>query len=139
MISKILKKKIFFSKKIIYIYIYSPELYVNAKLENNKMKFGEMIQRWKYINWELYFKKRFGDKYSEIKEDDDVLLFPAMYFDNLEKVLAETDVETLAIYFEWLIIYIYIYIYIYLFIKYIFINKYIFLFIFINIYILFIK
>ncbi|ORY20486.1 zincin [Neocallimastix californiae] len=82
----------------------SPELYVNAKLENNKMKFGEMIQRWKYINWELYFKKRFGDKYSEIKEGDDVLLFPAMYFDNLEKVLAETDVETLAIYFEWKVI-----------------------------------
>jgi len=120
MISKILKKKIFFSKKIIYIYIYIPELYINAKLENNKMKFGEMIQRWKYINWELYFKKRFGDKYSEIKEDDDVLLFPAMYFDNLEKVLAETDVETLAIYFEWLIIYIYIHIYIFIYKIYIY-------------------
>ncbi|OUM64690.1 hypothetical protein PIROE2DRAFT_42288, partial [Piromyces sp. E2] len=72
----------------------------------NKSNIGELMKEYPYINWMLYFSKRF-DTYkvnTPVNDDTFIINGTPKYFEELKKIFEETDLDSLLTYIEWKII-----------------------------------
>jgi len=62
-----------------------------------------LSEKFPYINWSLYFETIFGlvNMKNTVNENSQILVYGPSYFESLNNILKETDVETLATYAEW--------------------------------------
>ncbi|OUM64689.1 hypothetical protein PIROE2DRAFT_42280, partial [Piromyces sp. E2] len=72
----------------------------------NKSNFGKLMNDYPNINWNLYFSKIFSMSGAETTINDNVLIINEnpKYLDSLNKIIVETDINTLLTYIEWSII-----------------------------------
>jgi len=86
------------------------EYYMNIKSLYNKSNIKMMAKEYPNINWKLFFEKRFEAYGIENPIDDDTVIINASpeFFEGLNKLLEETDIDTMLAYVEWNIILQYI-------------------------------
>ena len=62
-----------------------------------------LSEKFPYINWPLYFETIFGlvNMKNTVNENSQIIVYGSTYFDGLNNILKETDVETLTAYAEW--------------------------------------
>jgi len=72
----------------------------------SKFNIKSLNEKFPYINWPLYFETVFGLVNIKNTVDESTLIFVygPTYFEGLNNILKETDVETLTAYAEWTII-----------------------------------
>jgi len=72
---------------------------------------GKLMEKYPNINWKLYISKKFKnyDIKTPVNDDTFIVNSAETYFDALNKILGETDIDTLIYYAEWNIIYYYMY------------------------------
>jgi len=68
----------------------------------NKSNINDLIKKYSNINWKLYFEKRFKSSKIKNKINNDSIIIDAtpQYMESLNKLLSDTDVETLSAYTE---------------------------------------
>jgi len=98
-----------FEKKLAAINISTKDLQDMNK-QFNKSNINDLIKKYSNINWKLYFEKRFKSSKIKNKINNDSIIIDAtpQYMESLNKLLSDTDVETLSAYTELCIIRTYI-------------------------------
>ncbi|OUM65948.1 hypothetical protein PIROE2DRAFT_6932, partial [Piromyces sp. E2] len=101
-IDKMIEAIIKFEKKI--SLIANKHVFIEEDYDDNTITYQDLIKKYPFINWKLYFKKRYEtiiDNFNDIPKNVEILLFPSEYFEELNKAFTKTDTETIAIYLEW--------------------------------------
>jgi len=72
----------------------------------SKLNIKSLNEKFPYINWPIYFKTVFESVNMKniVNENTEIYVRGPTYFEGLNNVLKETDVETLSIYAEWKVI-----------------------------------
>jgi len=87
---------------------------INVSIEDlqviNKIKIKNLSEIYPNINWKLYFEKRIEAYNQENEINDDTLIINAtpQYFEKLNNLLSETDIDSLSAYAELCIIRTYV-------------------------------
>ncbi len=70
---------------------------------NNPTTIGELMKAYPNINWKLYISKIFKNFDVKTPVNDDTFIVNAVpkYFEALNKLLGEIDINTLIYYAEW--------------------------------------
>jgi len=87
-------------KKLAVIMVPPEQTYDFSIYDENTVK--SLNEKYQYINWTTLFGKLFS--HIQVKDDTPVYVVSHNYFDGLNKILKETDVDTLAAYAKWLVI-----------------------------------
>ncbi|KAL6626131.1 zincin [Neocallimastix sp. 'constans'] len=96
-----------FEKKLINVVIPPEQMYDTSIYQ--KFNIQSLSEKFPYINWPLYFETIFGlvNMKNTVNENSQIIVYGSTYFDGLNNILKETDVETLTAYAEWRVINVY--------------------------------
>jgi len=87
----------------LYIKFFNSEDLQNFSTYYNPTTIGELMKSYPNINWKLYLSTlyRNSDVKTEVNDDTIIINATPRYFDGLNKILDEIDIDTLIYSVEW--------------------------------------
>jgi len=97
-----------FEKKLAKVTVPSQDMQ-DPSATYNENNITSLTEKYPYLNWKLYMEKRFStyNIKNVIKENTLIIADAPQYFEGLNSIISEVDIETLIAYSEWHIIRVY--------------------------------